>query len=442
MKQRGKFSSKLSFIISSMGAAVGLGIVWMFPSRFCQYGGAAFLLPYFLFVFLLGYPGLVMEFTFGRSSKSGSLLGIKNTFKEKNIKHGNVIGNVLGAIPTVGVLGMFSFYSVIIGWIVQYLFLSVSQKLTTINPTEYFSNFTGSPSSVIVTFVAVIIATLVVSLGVNNGIEKLNKFAVPTIFILFVVLIIRSITLPGSIEGIKYMLIPRWDVLLNIETWIMAMGLAFFSVSLSGCVMVVYGSYTDDTTDIPKSTFTIVLFNAVIGAMLAAFAIIPAVFAFNIDLCSGPALLFVSLPSIFSAMPFGNILSILFFICVFFAAMTTSISMLEGPVEAICSVSKLSRKQATLLSLATSLVIAVPLSLNMNLFSVFVDFITIIVAPFSVLLVSIIFFWKFNDNDSLKQINLGSSKQLKSNFISICKYIFIPFTLLIIILGIVYGGIG
>lgn len=442
MKQRGKFSDKLSFIISSMGAAVGLGIIWMFPSRFCQYGGAAFLIPYFLFVFMLGYPGLVLEFTFGRSSKSGTLLGIKNIFKEKDIQHSNILGSILGAIPTIGVLGMFSFYSVILGWIIQYLFLSFSQRLISINPTEYFSGFTGSTSSAIVTLIATLFAAAVVSLGINNGIEKLNKIAIPTIFALFIVLIIRSVTLPGAIEGVKYMVIPRWEVLLNIETWIMAMGLAFFSVSLSGCVMVVYGSYTDDTTDIPKSAFTIVIFNAVIGAIMAAFAIVPAVFSFHIDLCSGPALLFVSLPAIFSAIPFGNILCILFFLCVFFAAITTSISMLEGPVEALSSVTKLTRKQATLLSLATSLMIAIPLSLNMNLFSSFVDFITILVAPVSVLLVTVVFFWKFNDSKALETVNLGSSKPLNNSFINLCKYIFIPFTLLIIVLGVIYGGIG
>lgn len=205
MKQRSKFSNKLSFIVSSMGAAVGLGIIWMFPARFCKYGGATFLIPYFLFVFLLGYPGLVLEFTFGRSSKLGTLLGIKNTFKEKGTKYGNVFGNILGAIPTIGVLGMFSFYSVILGWIIQYLFLSVSQRLTKINPIEYFSNFTGSANSVVVTVIAVMIAALVVSLGINNGIEKLNKIAIPTMFVLFIILIVRSVTLPGAIEGVKYM---------------------------------------------------------------------------------------------------------------------------------------------------------------------------------------------------------------------------------------------
>ncbi len=442
MKQRGKFSSKLAFIISSMGAAVGLGIIWMFPSRLCQYGGATFLIPYFLFVFLLGYPGLMLEFTFGRSSKSGTLLGIKNAFKEKNVKHGNIWGNILGAIPTIGVLGMFSFYSVILGWIIQYLFLSVSQNLTKINPTEYFSNFTGSVSSALVTIIAILVAALVVSLGINNGIEKLNKIAIPTMFILFVILIIRSVTLPGAIEGIKYMCIPRWEVLLNVETWIMAMGLAFFSVSLSGCVMVVYGSYTDSSTDIPKSALTIVFFNTVVGAMLASFAIIPSVFAFNIDLCSGPALLFVSLPSIFASMPFGSILSVLFFTCVFFAALTTSISMLEGPVEALLSITKLKRKKATLISLTLSLIIAIPLSLNMNLFSKFVDLITIVIAPLSVLIVAVVFFWRYKNNEPLDQINLGCKRPLGKSFIFIGKYIFIPFTFLIIILGIIYGGIG
>ena len=436
MKDRDKFSSKFAFIISSIGASIGLGILWMFPFKLCKYGGAAFLIPYFIFTILLGAVGLVIEFTFGRTFKSGSLGGIRKVFKEKGVKGGSIIGS----IPAIGMFLVFSFYTVIIGWIFKYLYISITGEIVRIDPATYFRDFSNSNQETAFAVFALVLTGAIISLGVTKGIEKLNKVAIPMMFVIFLLIVIRSVTLPGAIEGIKYICIPRWENLLNIETWIMAMGLAFFTASLSGSVMVVYGSYTDKNTDIPKSTATVVFFNT-LGAILAAFAIIPAVFAFGIDPCAGPALLFVSLPAIFSSMPFGAVISTVFFISVICAAISTGLSMMEVPVEALTSITNLDRKKATLVVSLIALCIMLPLSINMNIFEAVVDFSTIVLSPLSALIVAIVFFWAFKKDSSLKEINLGSKYPLNKTFLVLGKFIFIPLTFLVVVFGVILGGI-
>ena len=218
------------------------------------------------------------------------------------------------------------------------------------------------------------------------------------------------------------------------------MDFSFFTASLSGSVMVVYGSYTDKNTDIPKSTATVVFFNT-LGAILAAFAIIPAVFAFGIDPCAGPALLFVSLPAIFSSMPFGAVISTVFFISVICAAISTGLSMMEVLVEALTSITNLDRKKATLAVSLIALCIMLPLSINMNIFEAVVDFSTIVLSPLSALIVAVVFFWAFKKDSSLKEINLGSKYPLNKTFLILGKFVFIPLTFLVVVFGIILGGI-
>ncbi len=437
MKDRDKFSSKFAFIISSIGASIGLGILWLFPFKLCKYGGAAFLIPYFIFMSLLGAVGLMIEFSFGRVNKSGSLGGIRKVFKEKNVRGGSIIG----VIPSIGMTLVFSFYTIIIGWIFKYLYLSFTGEITKIDPAKYFENFSSSNEEIWFAVFALFLTAAIISLGVTKGIEKLNKVAIPMMFVIFVFIVIRSVTLPGAIEGIKYICIPKWEYLYDIETWIMAMGLAFFTASLSGSVMVVYGSYTDKNTDIPKSTLTVIMFNT-LGAILAAFAIIPAVFAFDVDPCAGPALLFISLPSIFSAIPFGSVVSSVFFVSVICAAISTGLSMMEVPVEALTSITNLSRRKATLVVTAIALAIILPLSMNMTLFEGVVDFSTIILSPLSALILAIVFFWRYKKDEALKVVNEGSAHPVGNAFLILGKYVFIPLTFLVVLCGIIFHGIG
>lgn len=436
-RKRELFSSKFGFILSCVGAAVGLGNIWMFPYKLGENGGAVFLIPYFIFVILLGTVGLMAEFSFGRQFRVGSMTSIRNIFKEKNIKG----GSILSIIPTIGLTGIFMFYTVVIGWILKYFFISLTGEISTIDTTSYFSTFTNSNSVVFWHGLAVLITLLIVSFGISKGIERVNKIIIPLLFIIFILLTLKSISLPNSIGGIKYLLTPDWSYLLNPKTWVMSLGQAFFTVSLTGCCMVMCGSYTDEKFDIPNCAISTVLFDS-LAALLAAFVIMPAVFALGFNPTAGPALLFVTVPSIFQTMKFGQLLSALFFLSIIFASISSSIAMLEGPVEAIMNVTNWSRKKTTYITAIIAFILAIPLGLSSTFFDNFTNFITIVLSPLGALITAFIFFYILSPEETLNQLNLGAKYKIGVWFIKFGKYIFVPITVIVIILGVLYGGIG
>lgn len=436
-RKRELFSSKFGFILSCVGADVGLGNIWMFPYKLGENGGAVFLIPYFIFVILLGTVGLMAEFSFGRQFRVGSMTSIRNIFKEKNIKG----GSILSIIPTIGLTGIFMFYTVVIGWILKYFFISLTGEISTIDTTSYFSTFTNSNSVVFWHGLAVLITLLIVSFGISKGIERVNKIIIPLLFIIFILLTLKSISLPNSIEGIKYLLTPDWSYLLNPKTWVMSLGQAFFTVSLTGCCMVMCGSYTDEKFDIPNCAISTVLFDS-LAALLAAFVIMPAVFALGFNPTAGPALLFVTVPSIFQTMKFGQLLSALFFLSIIFASISSSIAMLEGPVEAIMNVTNWSRKKTTYITAIIAFILAIPLGLSSTFFDNFTNFITIVLSPLGALITAFIFFYILSPEETLNQLNLGAKYKIGVWFIKFGKYIFVPITVIVIILGVLYGGIG
>ncbi|RDY24585.1 sodium-dependent transporter [Romboutsia maritimum] len=437
LKSRDLFSNKFGFVISCVGAALGLGNIWMFSYKLGKYGGAAFLIPYFLFVFILGSTGLIGEFTFGRAFKSGSLGAIKKVFKDKNLKGGSIIG----AIPTIGLCGVFMFYSIVMGWILKYFFLSITGEISSIHTQTYFDTFAGTNATIVWFLLSVLITLSVVCLGVNKGIENLNKVIMPLLLILFIILTIKSLSLDGSMAGVEYLLKPRWNYLLNIETWVMALGQAFFTVSLNGCGMVVYGSYIDEKFNIPSSALSTAFFDT-LAALLASFMIIPAVFAFKLDVAAGPSLLFITVPTIFKSMPYGNFLSILFFLSIIFAAVSSSVNMLEGPVEALISTFNMSRKKASILISSICFILAIPLATSLTNFDNFTNFITIFVSPIGALIVAYVFFYILDSEFILDEINKGCKRKFKINFVYFGRYVFVLVTIVVIILGAVYGGIG
>ena len=437
MKERESFSNKFGFIISCVGAALGLGNIWMFSYRLGAYGGPVFLIPYFIFVFVLGSTGLIIEFAFGRHFKGGSYTGIREVFKRRNFKGGKVVG----LIPPIGLMGVLMFYSVVIGWILKYFSMSVTGELMQINPATYFDSFSGTMSSVPYFFIAMLLTVVIVSLGLTKGIEKLNKWIMPLLFVLFIVLTIRGITLPGAMEGVKYLMTPDWSYLLKVETWVMALGQAFFTVSLNGCGMVVYGSYISEKFDIPSAAFSTALFDT-LAALLASFMIMPAVFAFGLDPAAGPSLLFITLPQVFQAMPYGNVLSGLFFLSIIFAAISSSVNMLEGSMEAFMAWTKKSRVVACAVIGGISFILALPLATNGAYFGKFADLITIVVSPVAALIVAGVFFYLVDGKEILGAINEGAKRPLPAKFIPFGKYVFVGVTLVVIVLGIAYGGIG
>ena len=437
MEKREKFTSKLGFVTACIGSAIGLGNIWMFPYRLGRYGGAAFLIPYLIFVIILGSTGLITEFSFGRKYAGGSMTGIVTIFKEKHRRFGRFVG----MLPAVGLAGIFMFYNIVVGWILKYFGMSITGKLKTVDKDTFFNSFAGTGASVPWDILAVVITVLIICAGVINGIERISKIIMPALFVIFAALAVRSVTLPGAAEGVKFLLMPKWEYLLKADTWIMALGQAFFTVSVNGCGMVVYGSYLKKEYDIPKLALSTAVLDT-LAALLASFVIMPAVFAFGVDLKAGPPLLFMTMPVIFDQMPGGRVIAVIFFLSLLFAAVSSSINMLEGVVEAVISNTRLTRKRAVFLVGAVLCVLSVPLNLSMSAFDSFTNMITIVVSPLAALLVVFVFYYMGDAKEALREMNLGASVKMKRPFLILAKYSFTAVTILVVILGVVYGGIG
>ncbi|NMA58058.1 sodium-dependent transporter [Clostridium cochlearium] len=437
MEGRETFTSKLGFIMSCLGSAIGLGNILMFPWKLGQFGGAAFLIPYFIFVYLLGVTGLIGEFAFGRWMKGGSFEGIQKVFKKKNLP----AGKAFSLIPAMAVGGTLIFYAVVVGWTFKYFFEAVKGSFFTLNMEELFNGFTGSKLSIFWAFVAIFVTLLIVNMGVIKGIENLNKIMMPSLFVIFVILLIRSLTLPGAMEGVAYLVKPRWDYLLKPVTWVMALGQAFFTVSLNGAGMVVYGSYLKEEEDIPKASMQIAIFDT-LSALLAAFVIIPAVFAFGLNPSAGPSLLFITMPYVFKSMPFGYAFGILFFISIIFAAVSSLINMMEATSEAFLSQFKIGRVKGVAIISIMAFIIGIPLNLSMDVFGKWADFVTIYLAPLGTMISAITFYWIYGMDKALIEINKGCKEPLGNWFKPLGKYVFVISSILVLILGVIYNGIG
>ena len=435
-EKREKFSNRLGFILSCVGAAVGLGNIWMFSWKLGTFGGGAFLIPYFIFMAFFAYIGLISEISFGRMIKKG-VMGVSELMKEKNIP----LANYLPSISVISVSGIFTFYIIVFGWIIKYFYSYLVIDMNTVDYAKYFENFVGTSSSIGWHILAGVISIGVISLGVVKGIEKLNKIIMPLMFIIFIGLMIKSLTLPGASEGIKYLLTPKWEALANPQTWIMALGQSFFTVGLSGSALLVYGSYIDDDVDIPGSVFHTCILDTC-AALLAGFVIIPAAFAFGHNPGAGPGLLFITVPAIFSQISGGKILAGIFFLSVIFAAVSSAINQLEVPVEAFMYKFNVSRKKASVIVGSVLILVGIPLDLNMNLFGKFADFMSVILIPLGALIVLTFFYYFIDNKKIIEEINKGSQKKNGKFIVTFGKYIFIPGTALVLILGLIFGSIG
>ena len=238
-EKRHQCASNLGFILAAAGSAVGLGNIWKFPGKVGAYGGGAFLIPYFLFVALFSYVGLSGEFALGRLTGTGAMGSLDYVLRQR----GRRGGRVLGAIPLLGVLGIAIGYSVVVGWVLRYAAGSLTGSVLAGDAQGFFSALAVDFGSIPWHFAAVAVTAAILIFGVASGIEKLSKVMMPAFFILFLIIAVRVAFLPGAMEGYLYLLRPDWSYLLNPETWVMAMGQAFFSLSINGAGMLIYGSY-------------------------------------------------------------------------------------------------------------------------------------------------------------------------------------------------------
>lgn len=434
--KNGQFGSRMGFILASVGSAVGMGNIWMFPYRVGQYGGAAFLLLYFGFIILFGMVGLSGEFAFGRLTRTGPIGSYDYAMKTRHKKG----GSFLGSIPLIGSFGIAIGYAVIVGWILRYVFGSLSGTMLRTESSEYFSQSTGKFGSVPWHFIVVILTMFVLIGGVLKGIEKVNRIIMPAFFILFTIIAIRVFFLPGALDGYKYLLVPRWELLKNPMTWIMAMGQAFFSLSITGSGMIIYGSYLDKKEDIPKAAMTTAFLDT-IAALLAGFAIIPAVFAFGLDVGSGPPLMFITLPKVFAQMPAGRWVAVLFFLSVLFAGITSLVNMFEVCAEAVQSHLHMKRKTAVLI--VGSIVLLIGLFIEYEPYlGKWMDIITIYVVPFGAVLCAIMIYWILGTKKINEELNQGRKKPIGKLFDFTAKYVYVVLAVLVCILSIFYKGIG
>lgn len=433
MNKNGNFKSTVGFVLACVGSAVGMGNIWMFPYRLGQYGGAAFLIPYLIFIALFGLVGLSAEFALGRMAKTGTLGAYAYCWKNK-------FGKYIGWLPLLGSLGIAIGYSVILGWVFRSIQGVLTNELLTNDIPAFFTNMTQSFSNVPCHFLVLFITCLLLFTSATNAIEKANKVLMPAFFILFIILAIRVSLFNGAIEGYKFLFVPKWEYLLNKETWIMAMGQAFFSLSITGSGMIVYGAYLKDDVDIPKASMQTAVFDT-IAAMLAALAIMPAVFSFGIDPVSGPSLMFLTLPEVFKQMPLGNFFALFFFISVAFAGITSLINMLEAVCESWQNRFHISRKKAVLLCGIITFIVSVCIE-NGDIVGKWMDVVTIYIIPFAALLGAITIYYVLGWNALKQELDKGRKKPVGPTFKFLGKYVYVFLAIIILILGILYNGIG
>ena len=436
-KARDKFSSKVGFVIACIGSAVGMGNIWMFPYRVGEFGGAAFLVPYIVFVVLLGMSGIVGEITLGRTMKTGPL----GAFKKALLLRGKKGGEIIGLIPVIGSLATAIGYTVVMSWILKFFVGSITGEVTGASDSgAYFGSLAVSFGAVPWHVVVVLVTFALMVFGIAKGIEKVNKFMMPAFFFLFVIIALRVAVLPGASDGYSFMFDADWGAIGNPKTWIFALGQAFFSLSLAGSGTVVYGSYLGDDEDIISGAKYIAIFDT-LAAIVAALVIIPAVFAFGMDPAAGPPLMFITMPSIFKMMPLGHLIAIFFFTAVMFAGFTSLVNLYETPIEAIQEKFGLSRKVSVGIILAIGLAIGLFIEDGATV-SAWMDVVSIYIVPLGAILAAVMVYWVCGKGWATKHAQIGREKPVPGYFEPMSRYVFCGVAIVVYVLGIAFGGIG
>ena len=445
-KKRSNFSGKLGFILAAAGSAVGLGNLWRFPYLAARYGGGIFLLVYLILAVTFGFTLMIAEIGLGR--KTG--LSAIGAFKKLNSRY-SFIGYLASLVPII----ILPYYSVIGGWVVKYFTTFISGQTAAAAQDGYFDSFISGTWQPILCLAVFILATAtVVFLGVEKGIEKVSKALMPLLVILTVGIAIYSVTLPGSIAGLVYYLKPDFKHF-SITTVVAAMGQLFYSMSLAMGIMITYGSYMKKDVNLEKSVSQIEIFDTGI-AFFAGMMIVPAVFVFNggdaSAINAGPGLMFVTLPKVFDSMPLGTMIGALFFILVLFAALTSSISLMETIVSILCDKIHWNRKLSTVIVTLFSLAVAMPSSLGFGVWShiqpmgmSFLDFFDFI--SNSILMPIVAFLTCFFIGYIVKPVAISEEVKLNSPFkreklfVVMIKYV-APVCIIIILISSILNALG
>ena len=450
-KKRGGFTSKIGFVLAAAGSAVGLGNLWRFPYLAAQYGGGIFVLCYALLAIFFGLTLLMLEISIGRHTGK-SVIGAFSTLNKKF----NWFGFVCVIVPLIIV----PYYCVIGGWVIKYMwsFVVGSQGLVEgagaeVNTEAFFTSFISSPIEPLVFFlIFAAITVLIVTMGVQKGIEKMSKILMPALAIIAIFLMIYGFFQDGALEGVAYFLIPDFSKF-SFKTVLGALGQLFYSLSIGMCIMITYGSYMKKDASIKSSSVQIAAFDSLF-AIIAGLIIIPAVFAFapttdaahKIMETNGATLMFIQISNVFNSIPGGRIIGVIFFILVFFAAVTSSVSLVESIVAVLCEDGRMKRWIACLIVFGAILVLGTLSSLGYGVLS----FINIagnsildsfdilannILMPIIAIVTCVVAGWFIDKNILPKEIGIDKSKGLTRYFNIMIKYIAPICILLILITG-------
>ena len=361
-EKRSSFSGNIGFILAAAGSAVGLGNLWRFPYLAAQYGGGIFLFVYLILVFTFGFSLLILEIAMGRKTKVSSI-----TAYEKLNKKFSWMGILSLMIPVL----ILPYYSVIGGWVIKYMTVFLTGQGKAAAENGYFNGFIGQTASPLIMFALFItLTTVVVAFGVEKGVERVSKFMMPVLILITIGIAIFVATIPGAADGIKYYLLPDFSKF-SLKTLCAAMGQLFYSLSIAMGIMIAYGSYVKDDINLDKSVTSIQVFDTLV-AILSGLMIVPAVYIFSGEeglKTGGAGLMFKTLPMVFEAMPMGSFIGGAFFVLVFLAAITSSISLMEAVVSMFIDKFKLSRIKAVLIVYVITLVLGIPSALGYGIWS-------------------------------------------------------------------------
>lgn len=369
--EKNKFASRLGFILTSAGCAIGLGNVWRFPYICGQYGGAAFIVIYLIFLVIFGIPVMTMEFAVGRGSGKSIAEGFKDLEPEGKKWH---LMKYLGIIANVMLM---MYYVVIAGWMVLYLKKFICGEFESTTAEDIGNSFGAlmgdTFTQILMIVIVVCLGIIVCALGIQNGVEKVTKIMMTLLLIAMIVLVVRVAILPGASEGIKYYLVPDFAKIkeAGFSTVIFAaMGQAFFTLSIGIGSMQIFGAYIGKDRSLFGEAAIITALDTLV-AFMAGFIVIPSCFAFNIDPTAGPPLIFITLPNVFNSMSGGRIWGTLFFLFMVFAAMSTVIAVFENIISIFMETFKLERKNACGIALIALIVLAIPCALGYGVWSGF-----------------------------------------------------------------------
>lgn len=443
-----KFSSRLGYVLAVAGSAVGLGNIWRFPYLAAKYGGGIFLLVYLILTVSFGYVLIVSETALGRMTQKSPI----GAFKSFGQGIWYRIGGWINAIIPILIV---PYYSVIGGWVIKYFVEYIKGNVNVLARDNYFNNFISDSFNVEFWFIIFALFAFITILGgVKNGIERSSKIMMPILVVLAIMVVIYSVTRPGAIEGVKYFLIPNFEDF-SIMTIVAAMGQMFYSLSIAMGILYTYGSYLEKDVDIEKSTKQVELFDTAI-AILAGLMVIPAVFAFSTEaaesLQAGPSLMFITLPKVFASMGAGTIAGILFFLLVFFAALTSAISLLETSVSSLSQQFHISRNKAIVIMAFVMLAFGTTSCLGYGVwdfisifgmaFLDFYDFLTnSIMMPIAALATCILIIKVVGFQKIIDEVKISSPFKREKMYVFFMKYL-ASFFLIIILLSSVASVLG